>query len=161
MNKEEICVLVDSDKKAKKVRDILIEAGEEIIKEDKQIIFDKPHYFLKNDGFEKGWFIARSEFGTEEISIKKLRKMLLPKHSISIEVNAKDAPHVERLITALSKARIKHPQKWAELTEREKLSLSLEEAIEISKAINDGNFGETKAECIDRIVCYLRAVTGD
>lgn len=80
---------------------------------------------------------------------------------ISIEVNAKDAPHIERLIKALNNARIKHPKRWSNLLKSERLKIALEESLEIAQAINDGNLENTKSECIDRIVCYLRAVTGD
>jgi NTP pyrophosphatase (non-canonical NTP hydrolase) len=80
---------------------------------------------------------------------------------ISIEVNAKDAPHIERLIKALNNARIKHPEKWNNYDNVKVMSIALEESIEIAQAINDGHDDKTKAECIYRIVCYLRAVTGD
>lgn len=80
---------------------------------------------------------------------------------VLVEVNAKDAPHIERLINALNNARIKHPKSWNSFLKRERLEIALEESLEIAQAINDGNLDNTKAECIDRIVCYLRAVTGD
>lgn len=176
MKKEEICVLVDTDKKAKKVRDILIEAGEKIYQSDiyQSLIkgwydLEYPYIYLYN-----GEWMGNSHAQGKQVSIKELQQMLIierlkkirtnaekKNEIVTIEVKASDAPHIERLINALNNARIKHPKSWNSYLKRERLKIVLEESLEIAQAINDGDIEQTKAECIDRIVCYFRAVTGD